>query len=153
ALIDPQLLTSRIEFETERRRRRNRPRWFGTAGYELCYDIVTGRAGGLAGTFQELKIRTLRRGWPGLVRLTRAFRDDHDVRALLIGKRERAEKLYEALLSEALARSVQENREVAVMALEQGQIGLRHNGGSLRRQVASGSGEEDRQSTRMKSNH
>src|SRR5439155_1671681 len=39
ALIDPQLLTSRIEFETERRRRRSRPRWFGNAVYELCYDI------------------------------------------------------------------------------------------------------------------
>ncbi len=142
ALIDPQLLTSRIEFETERRRRRSRPRWFGNAVYELCYDIVTVRAGGLAGTFQELKIRTLRRGWPGLVRLTRAFRDDHDVRPLLIGKRERAEKLYEALLSEALARSVQENREVAVMALEQSQIALRHTGGSLALPVASGSGEE-----------
>src|SRR5204863_296621 len=55
---------------------------------------------------------------------------------------ERAEKLYEALLSEALARSVQENREVAVMALEQGQIALRHTGGTLALPVASGSGEE-----------
>ena len=142
ALVDPKLLTSRIAFETERRRRRSRPRWFAHAVYELCYDIVTVRGGGLAGTFQELKIRTLRRGWPGLERLARAFRDDHDVRPLLIGKRERAEKLHEALEREALARAVQENREVAVMALEQGQIALRHGGGTLMLPVASGSGEE-----------
>jgi polyphosphate kinase len=141
ALIDPQLLTSRIEFETERRRRRSRPRWFANAVYELCYDVVTVRAGGLAGTFQELKIRTLRRGWPGLERLATALRADHDVRPLLIGKRERAEKLHEALESEALARAVQDNREVTVMALEQGQIALRHTGGSLRLPVGSGSGE------------
>jgi len=142
ALIDPQLLTWRIEFETERRLRRSRPRWFAEAVYELCYDVVTVRAGGLARTFQELKIRTLRRGWPGIDRLVSAFRDDHDVRPLLIGKRERAEKLHEALESESLARAVQENRAVAVMALEQGQIALRHAGGTLMLPAGSGSGEE-----------
>src|SRR5207245_11238516 len=42
----------------------------------------------------------------------------------------------------ALTRAVQENREVAVMALEQGQIALRHGGGTLMLPVASGSGEE-----------
>src|SRR5438105_9794296 len=83
ALVDPHLLTSRIAFETERRRRRSRPRWFANAVYELCYDVVTVRAGGLAGTFQELKIHTLRPGWPGLGRVARAFRDDHDGPPLL----------------------------------------------------------------------
>src|SRR3989454_8601538 len=135
------------DLETERRLRRSRPRWFAEAVYELCYDVVTVRAGGLARTFQELKIRTLRRGWPGLDRLVSAFRDDHDVRPLLIGKRERAEKLHEALESEALARAVQENRAVAVMALEQGQIALRHAGGTLMLPAGSGSGERSEEHT------
>src|SRR5439155_409318 len=74
APIDPQLLTRRIEFETERRLRRSRPRWFAEAVYELCYDVVTVRAGGLPRTFQELKIRTLRGGWPGLDRLVTRIR-------------------------------------------------------------------------------
>ena len=142
ALIDPAALAPRIEFETERRVRRSRPRWLLEAVYELYYDVVTVRGGGLSRSFQELKIRPRRRGWPGLERLVTAFRDGYAVRPLLVGKLERAEKLSRALESEGLARAVQQNREVAVLALEQGQIALRHEGGTLMLPVRRGSGEE-----------
>ena len=142
ALIDPAALAPRIEFETERRVRRSRPRWLLEAVYELYYDVVTVRGGGLSRAFQELKIRALRRGWPRLERLVTAFRDGYSVRPLLVGKLERAEKLSRALESEGLARAVQQNREVAVLALEQGQIALRHEGGTLMLPVRRGSGEE-----------
>src|SRR2546425_10157420 len=66
ALIDPAALAPRIEFETERRVRRSRPRWLLEAVYELYYDVVTVRGGGLSRSFQELKIRPRRRGRPGL---------------------------------------------------------------------------------------
>src|SRR2546425_5536120 len=142
ALIDPAALAPRIEFETERRVRRSRPRWLLEAVYELYYDVVTVRGGGLSRAFQELKIRALRRGWPRLERLVTAFRDGYSVRPLMVGKLERAEKLSRGLESEGLARAVQQNREVAGVALGKGGIALRDEGGGLMPPLPGGSGEE-----------
>src|SRR5256886_1792529 len=138
ALIDPAALAPRIEFETERRVRRSRPRWLLEAVYELYYDVVTVRGGGLSRSFQELKIRPRRRGWPGLERLVTAFRDGYAGRPLLVGKLERAEKLSRALESEGRARAGQQNREGAGRGVEQRENAARAGGGGPVRPVRRG---------------
>ncbi len=142
ALIEPSLLSPRVEFETERRIRRSRPGWFSRGEYALCYDVVTVRGHGLAQTFQEIKVRRLRTGRPTLERLVKAFQDQYGLRPLLVSKLERAEKVLREIESEGLARGVQASREVAVVVLEQGCIALRHERDTLGVPVRAGSGEE-----------
>jgi len=72
SLIDPALLLPRIQFETERRVRHTRAGWFSRGRYDVVYDVVTVRGRQRAQTFQELKLRELARGRPGLDRLARA---------------------------------------------------------------------------------
>src|SRR2546425_12358718 len=77
ALIDPAALAPRIEFETERRGRRGRPRWLLEAVYELYYDVVTVRGGGRPPAVQELQIRAPRPGGPRLRRVGAALPARH----------------------------------------------------------------------------
>src|SRR5207253_58289 len=80
ALIEPTLLMPRIAFETERRWRRTYARWFARARYEVVYVVVTVRSRRLARTFQELKLRELAAGQPGMDRVARAFQERYGLR-------------------------------------------------------------------------
>ena len=73
SLIEPALLLPRIQFETERRLRHTRAGWFSRGRYAVVYDVVTVRSHQMAQTFQELKLRELARGRPGLDQVARAF--------------------------------------------------------------------------------
>src|SRR5438094_434489 len=105
SLIDPALLLPRIQFETERRVRHTHAGWFSRGRYDVVSDVVTVRGRQRAQTFQELKLRELARGRPGLDRLARAFQDQYGLRPLLVGKVDRAAALLRELESGALARS------------------------------------------------
>src|SRR6185312_7556311 len=61
AVIEPERLLPRMQFETERRVRRSQPRWWRRGRYEIAYDVVTVRSERRAQAFQELKIRELQR--------------------------------------------------------------------------------------------
>src|SRR3989454_118093 len=117
SLIDPALLLPRIQFETERRLRYTRAGWFSRGRYAVVYDVVTVRSHQMAQAFEELKLRELARGRPGLDRLARAFQQQYGLRPLLVGKADRAAKLLRDLESGALAQVARGGREVAVVAV------------------------------------
>jgi len=142
ALIEPGRLIPRIQFETERRIRRTQPGWFSRAQFEVAYDVVTVRSHQLAQTFQELKLRHLHRGRPGLDGLARAFQEQYGLRPLLVGKADRAEKLLRDLESEALARAARGSREVAAIVLAEGCAALVSDAATLTLPVRGGSGED-----------
>src|SRR5216117_1903866 len=116
SLIDPALLLPRIQFETERRLRYTRAGWFSRGRYAVVYDVVTVRSHQMAQAFEELKLRELARGRPGLDRLARAFQQQYGLRPLLVGKADRAAKLLRDLESGALAQVARGGRGVAVVA-------------------------------------
>src|SRR5438876_993087 len=122
SLIDPALLLPRIQFETERRSRYTRAGWFSRGRYAVVYDVVTVRSHQMAQAFEELKLRELARGRPGLDRLARALQQQYGLRPLLVGKADRAAKLLRDLESGALAQVARGGREVAVVAVEQGSV-------------------------------
>src|SRR5206468_1455887 len=114
SLIEPALLLPRIQFETERRLRHTRAGWFSRGRYAVVYDVVTVRSHQMAQTFQELKLRELARGRPGLDQVARAFQERYGLRPLLVGKVDRAAKLLRDLESGALAQVARGGREVAL---------------------------------------
>ena len=103
---------------------------------------MTVRSQQLSGSFQELKVRCLRSGRPSLDALAEAFQQSFGLRPLLVGKLDRAERLLSDLESAELARAVQGNREVAVVALHHGSLALHLHDGSLLVPVRRGSGQE-----------
>ena len=142
SLIEPALLLPRIQFETERRLRHTRAGWFSRGRYAVVYDVVTVRSHQMAQTFQELKLRELARGRPGLDQVARAFQERYGLRPLLVGKVDRAAKLLRDLESGALAQVARGGREVALVAVEQGSVAMLAESTSLTLPVRGGNGEE-----------
>ncbi len=142
ALIDPALLIPRLEFETERRSRPTLPGWFARGRFEFLYDVVTVRRQHLSQTLQEVTVRCLHRGRPAFESVVETMRRTYGLRPLLVGKLERAEKVAQELEAESLARATHGQREVALIALDEGTIALNVDRGTLSLPVAGGSGEE-----------
>jgi len=142
SLIDPALLLPRIQFETERRVRRTKARWFSRGRYDVVYDVVTVRSHQMAVAFEELKLQERARGRPGLDRLARAFQARYGLRPSLVGKVDRAAKLLRDLESGALAQVARGGHEVAVVAVEGGSVAMLAESGSLTLPVRGGTGEE-----------
>jgi len=142
ALIEPGQLIPRIQFETERRVRRTRPRWFSRARYELVYDVVTVRGHERAQTFLEVKLRLLSPGRPGIDAVARVLQARYGLRPLLVDKVDRAATLLRDLEGEGLAQGARGSREVGVIALDEGSVALLAEATSLTVPVRGGTGEE-----------
>src|SRR5256885_7276148 len=142
ALIEPGLLLPRIQLETERRLRHTRAGWLSRGRYDVVYDVVTVRSHQRAQAFQELKLRELARGRPGLDRLARAFQGQYGLRPLLVGKVDRAAALLRELESGALAQGARGSREVALVTVEEGSVAMLTESSALTLPVRSGHGEE-----------
>src|SRR5882762_6059292 len=142
SLIDPALLLPRIQFETERRVRRTKARWFSRGRYDVVYDVVTVRSHQMAVAFEELKLQERARGRPGLDRLARAFQARYGLRPSLVGKVDRAAKLLRDLESGALAQVARGGHEVAVVAVEGGSVAMLTESSSLTLPVRGGTREE-----------
>ncbi len=140
AVIEPERLRPRIQFETERRLRRTLPQWWRRGRYEIVYDVVTVRSERRAQAFQELKIRELQRGRPGLPALSQAFVTQYGLRPLLVGKLDRAEKVLRDL--EAARITAHEGREVALIVTDEHTVALFDDPRGLALPVAGGSGEQ-----------
>src|SRR2546422_8765856 len=104
--------------------------------------LFRSRSHQMAQAFEELKVRGLARGRPGLDRLARALQQQYGLRPLLVGKADRAAKLLRDLESGALAQVARGGREVAVVAVEQGSVAMLAESTSLTLPVRGGSGEE-----------
>src|SRR2546423_1697903 len=107
SLIDPALLLPRIQFETERRLRYTRAGWFSRGRYAVVYDVVTVRSHQMAQAFEELKLRELARGRPGLDRLARALQQQYGLRSLP----------FDDLLAAAGPPALRDPRTLAALAL------------------------------------
>src|SRR5256712_656613 len=142
SLIDPALLLPRIQFETERRVRGTKARWFSRGRYDVLYDVVTVRSHQMAVAFEELKLQERARGRPGLERLARAFQEQYGLRPSLVGKVDRAAKLLRDLESGSLAQVARGGHEVAVVAVEGGSVAMLTESSSLTLPVRGGTGEE-----------
>lgn len=142
AIVNPSALGPQLELEIERHARSASSRWPLGARFELEYDIVTVRAGGLSRTFNEIALRVQRPGTPSADQVARAMSEEHALRALVIDRRDRAEQLRAALESEALARGVGEGRWIALAAFDGAFIATTLEGTLRRLLVAEGSGED-----------
>lgn len=142
SIIDPGQLQPRLDLTTERHVRRGRAGVLPVDQFEFLYDAVTVRQQQLTGHLNTLTIRQLR-GSPVEIRdLANALEDNSGLRTTFVGELERAELLLEQIESEQLARDVQGNREVTVIAVEQGRFALARGDGDLRLLFHQGSGEQ-----------
>ena len=142
AFTSPDRLEPTIELECERHTRRARRGWLPLWDFELVYDDVTVRNKDTSQSFQEMKIRHLRRGTVSLDALAHALQAPRALRSTLTGKVERARKYIASLETRVLAQEVQGSRELVVIATRSGEIALRRDGNTLVLPVDRGSGEE-----------
>jgi polyphosphate kinase len=140
-LVDPGLLQPLAELEVERTTRTAAGRWPWNGRFELAYDAVTVRHHQLARGFQELKVRRLKPGRPGLDEIGTALRSVPGLRPIIETRLARAQRLLASLEGEALARSLGTGRAVTLLALDGGSIAFRREEGVLRLPLAEGQGE------------
>src|SRR2546426_7550198 len=142
ALIDPARLVPSIELETERRIRPVRRALAPWPELELVLDVVTVRSTEAAPVFRELALGRHPWGTIGIARLGAALAERYGLRPVGGDRRARADELLAALETTALARAVQGQREVAIIAVADGRMAFRRVGGGLQLVVVDGGGEE-----------
>src|SRR2546427_106944 len=142
ALVDPARLVPSVELETERRVRLVRRALVPWPELELVLDVVTVRSTEAAPVFRELALRRRPWGTIGVARLGAALAERHGLRPVVGDRRARADELLAALETTALARAVQGQREVAIIAVADGRMAFRRVGGGLQLLVVDGGGEE-----------
>src|SRR3989441_1762359 len=142
ALVDPTRLVPSVELETERRIRLVRRALMPWPEVEFVVDVVTVRSTEAAPVFRELALRRLPWGTVGVARLGTALADRHGLHRVATDRRARAAELLAALETGALARSVQGQREVAIIAVADGRMAFRRKGDGLQLLVVEGGGEE-----------
>src|SRR3989475_1929110 len=142
ALIDPARLVPSVELETERRIRPVRRALAPWPELDLIVDVVTVRSTEAAPLFRELALGRRPWGAIGVARLGSALAERHGLRPVVGDRRARADELLAALETAALARAVQGQREVAIIAVADGRMAFRRVGGGLQLVVVDGGGEE-----------
>jgi polyphosphate kinase len=93
ALVDPELLTVRLELEVDRLTRRASPDWLRRHRIEMHYDEVIARRNGFSRSFQQLCIHQRRGDANGVRQLADALEREHGVRPIASDARESAELL------------------------------------------------------------
>ena len=93
SLIDPALLTVRLELEVERTTRCAGNDWLGRPRMEIHYDGIVARRAAIASSFFQLCIHHLRGGRETTAELATAMEQAHHLRATTEGSRDRAELL------------------------------------------------------------
>jgi polyphosphate kinase len=142
AVTDPSRLERIIEIETQRQVRTAQVGSIPWRRIEIVLDQVTVRSRELHDTFWEVKIRPRGYDGPRLEELSISLQTHFQLRTVVLGKRERAEKRIEALESDELAHRIRGSREVTFLALAGHRVAVLHDGSSMFLPIASGSGEE-----------
>ncbi|HLZ44777.1 MAG TPA: polyphosphate kinase 1, partial [Gemmatimonadales bacterium] len=144
ALVDPARLVPWLERSVERASRRLRMRIVPVALGDLVADTVALRRGEVTATIYEVSLRSR----PGRARfvapLTRALAAAVELRPAGNDSLQRALAQLDAAIAEGIGRDLRGEREVALVAVEHGRIGLCRNtaGADLRLPVNKGSGEQ-----------
>jgi polyphosphate kinase len=140
-IVNPAELQVVAELETERYVREAERGWFWGGRFQLRYDLVVVRRGTLVRGFQEIKLRRLRKGPPGLNQLSAAIAREQGLRPILETKLARAQRLLASLEREAVIRSLGSGRVVTLIAVDQGRIALSWDQQVLRLPRSEGQGE------------
>jgi Polyphosphate kinase N-terminal domain len=141
SVVSPDALGPQLELEIERWTRAATAAWWRRARFALDYDVVTVRAAGLARSFQEITLRTLRRGRPSADAMAQAAGTVLALRTLPFSRRERGAQLAAALEREALTRGVGGGRWVALLALDGSHVATLAQGATHRLPTDEGAGE------------
>ncbi len=142
ALTDPTRLASWIERDVERIWRTRRAPLVPLPLYDLAGDIITARRGDLSARLAELKICPRPWGQAAARHLAAALESAHSLRPAGGDPVLRAQAALDAVEGESIARELRGEREVAIVAVEHGRIGLWRSGAELRIPVHRGSGED-----------
>ena len=147
ALTDPGRLAAWVEREVERTSRTFRlaalplPLPLG----DVVADVVTARRGELTARLYELAVRPRPWGRAAARRFGAELENAFQLRPAAGGEPDplpRVHAALDAVEGESIARELRGEREVAVVAVEHGRIGLWRAGAELRLPIAKGSGEE-----------
>jgi hypothetical protein len=144
SLTDPARLAPWIERDVERIWRTRRVPLLRLPLCDLAGDIVTARRGDLSASLTELAICPRPWGHASARRLAATLESAFPLRPVPSGHDPllRAQAALDAVEGELAARELRGEREVALVAVEHGRIGLYRSGAELRLPVHSGSGEE-----------
>ena len=142
ALTDPSRLAPWIERDVERIWRAQRMPLIRLLLCDLAGDVITARRGDLSAGLAELAVCPRRLGHAAAGRLASALEAAFPLRPAGNDAIQRAQAALDAVEGESIARELRGEREVAVVAVEHGRIGLCRSGAELRVPVHRGSGEE-----------
>lgn len=141
ALVDPSRLIVQFELETERRTRRAYHGVLPFPQFNLVFDTVTVRRRDAATQFRELALSRERLATLDINEIADALERLHDLRPLTANRRQRAALAAAALERDTLTRSVQGEREIAVIAVNHGRLAFQRAGAGLTLPLHPGSGE------------
>jgi polyphosphate kinase len=141
SMIDPERLPVHLEVETMRRLRRARMSNAPEVELELLIDAITVRHDELTAEFYQLELRLPADEAVELEGPVGELERAKGLRVTLGTKLARAHELLERMQLEALEGQIRSAREVAVLALLDGRIGLLRIDGGLRVPIGQGSGE------------
>lgn len=142
SMIDPERLPVSLEVETMRRVRTARMIDDPNVDVEFLVDAVTVRHEELAAEFQLLELRLPADEAVELEGPLGMLEREMGLRVTLATKLGRAHELLENMQMEALEGQIRSAREVAVLALQDGQIALLQRAESLRIPMGQGAGED-----------
>lgn len=142
ALSDPGRLAPWLERDVDRAWRTVRLPIIGMPVYDVVAETIALRRGELRAPLHELALRP--RLWLGgraaARRMARSLEADFALRPAGVDPVERADRALAAAEARILARDLRGEREVAVVAVEHGRLGLRRAGTDLRLPAHAGSG-------------
>ena len=141
ALIDPSRLASWIERDVERTWRTLQLPLLQFPLCDVIADTLVVRRAELAATLSELSVRARRWGQPSAGRLARELEAALSLRPAGNDPLQRAVAALDAVEAEGIGRELRGEREVALVPVEHGRVGLCRAGAELRLPVHQGSGE------------
>ena len=142
ALIDPSRLVAWIERDVDRTWRTLRLAVVGVPLCDVVADAIVVRRGEVVATLSELSVRPRRWGQTSAGRVARALEAALPLRRAGNDLVQRATVALDAVEAEGIGRELRGEREVALVAVEHGRVGLCRSGAELRLPVYRGSGEE-----------
>ncbi|HYX81431.1 MAG TPA: hypothetical protein VE714_03495, partial [Gemmatimonadales bacterium] len=142
AFIDPARLIPWLEREIERSCRVFRASLLAVPLGDLMTDAITARRGELTARMYQVALRPRLWGRGAAGRLAADLERTFPLRSAIADPVVAAQAALDRVEGEALAADLRGEREVAVVAVEHGRIGLRRAGAELRLPITKGSGEE-----------
>ncbi len=141
ALTDPTRLTPRLELEVHRRTRHASRRWLPWARLDVIADVVTVRSEGTSHFLHEIVLRPRPAALMPLEKIGDALTQELGLRSLLDDRLTRAERIMDTLETQRLAETVQQDREVAILIVDDDRVALEREDADFRLPIRKGSGE------------